>query len=266
MARGDRQKTIFLNDGDRLRWLDTLGQVCARFNFVVHAYCQMGNHYHLMMETVEGNLAQGMRLLNGSYSQDFNRHHRIVGHVFQGRYQAILVQRESYLLELARYVVLNPVRAGLVSDPGEWRWGSYNCTAGRHDPPVWLHTDWLLNQFGSTRELALSRYCQFVREGIGGANPLKDTQHQIVLGDQAFVAHHAERLGTFDFTAVIKSQRRLVVMTLRQYEATYPNRDEAMARAYQSTAFTMAELAKHFRVSDKTVSRAVRRFEIGSPP
>ena len=98
----------------RTAWMSTLDMVCARYNFVVHGFCLMTNHYHVVLETIEGNLAQGMRVLTGSYSQYFNRRHDLVGHLFQGRYHAILVQREAYLLALTRYVVLNPLRAGMV--------------------------------------------------------------------------------------------------------------------------------------------------------
>ena len=99
-----------MGDADREAWLEVLGQVCRRFNWVCHAWCQMSNHYHLLLETPEANLATGMRQLNGVYTQRFNRAHGRVGHVFQDRYKAILVERDSYLLELARYVVLNPLR------------------------------------------------------------------------------------------------------------------------------------------------------------
>ena len=116
-SRGDRREDIYLDDGDRQDWLAVLAHVCERFNWVVHAYCQMTNHYHLLVETVDGNLSQGMRQLNGLYTQRFNRRHRQVGHLFQGRYKAILVQKEAHLLELSRYVVLNPVRAGMVALP-----------------------------------------------------------------------------------------------------------------------------------------------------
>ena len=101
-SRGDRREDIFLNDDDRIDWLDVLATVCARFNWQVHAFCQMNNHYHLLVETVDGKLSEGMRQLNGLYTQRFNRRHAQVGHLFQGRYKAILVQKEAYLLELTR--------------------------------------------------------------------------------------------------------------------------------------------------------------------
>ena len=124
-SRGDRREDIFLCDDDRVDWLGVLGTVCARFNWVVHAFCQMTNHYHILLETVDGNLSRGMRQMNGLYTQGFNRRHGLVGHLFQGRYKAILVQKEAYLLELSRYVVLNPLRANMVGSLEDWQWSTY---------------------------------------------------------------------------------------------------------------------------------------------
>jgi hypothetical protein len=222
----------------------------------------MTNHYHLMIETPEGNLARGMRQLNAMYSQAVNRRHGLVGHVFQGRYKAILVQKESYLLELARYVVLNPVRAGLVARPEEWRWSSHHITLGQVNAPEWLDTQWLLSQFGNCEVAAVEAYRQFVSAGEGVGSPLKQTQYQLVLGDESFVAKHRGSLERVSLTAVVKEQRRMSAMTLEEYQRTFKCRDEAMARAYWSTAYTMAEIGKHFGVSYKTVSRAVRLFEL----
>ena len=129
-ARGNRRESIFLDDGDQARFLDVLGEVCRHFNWQLHAYCLMTNHYHLLIETPDGNLSKGMRQLNGVYTQRFNRTHGRVGHVFQGRFKGILVQKESYLLELARYIVLNPVRAGMVPFAQDWPWSSYRATVG----------------------------------------------------------------------------------------------------------------------------------------
>jgi putative transposase len=129
-SRGDRREPIVESDGDRAAWVEVLAATCVRFNWRLHAWCLMGNHYHLLLETPEPNLSLGMRQLNGVWSQQFNRRHGRVGHVFQGRFKAIMVQRESYLLELARYVVLNPVRARMVAQVEGFAWSSFRATAG----------------------------------------------------------------------------------------------------------------------------------------
>lgn len=257
-ARGDRKRSIFFDDEDRELWLDILGVVCRRANFVIHAYCQMGNHYHLMLETLEGNLSDGMRHMNAFYSQEINRRHGLVGHLFQGRYKAILVEKESYLLELARYVVLNPVRGKLVAEPEDWHWSSYRSVLGKQLPPSWLDTDWILGQFAPERQIAIDRYREFVLAGIGKESPLVHTQHQIMLGSTDFVQQHCLGLRDVNLTAVVKEQRRLSVLELDEYRALHPDRDQAMAAAYKSTAFTMGEIARHFGVSRQTVSRAVQ--------
>ena len=118
----------------------------------------MSNHYHLVIETPEANLAEGMRQLNGVYTQRFNRRHGRVGHVFQRRYKAILVERDGYLLELARYVALNPVRAGMVDGPQDWPWSSFAATCAQAPLPDWLQTDWILGQFGESRAEAVVGY------------------------------------------------------------------------------------------------------------
>lgn len=164
-SRGDGREDIYLDDTGREVWLAVFAQVCARFNWVCHAWCQMSNHYHLVIETPEANLAEGMRQLNGVYTQRFNRHHGRVGHVFQGRYKAILVERDAYLLELARYVVLNPVRAGMVDGPQDWPWSSFAAMCGQAPVPEWLQTDWILGQFGAGRVEAVAAYVRFVHEG-----------------------------------------------------------------------------------------------------
>ncbi len=262
-SRGDRREEIYLGDEDREVWLEVLGQVCERFNWVCHAWCQMTNHYHLLIETPEANLAQGMRQLNGVYTQRLNRAHDRVGHVFQGRYKAILVERESYLLELARYVVLNPLRAKMVRQLENWRWSSYLATCGQVESPAWLQTDWILAQFGQRRSNAIARYVAFVHEGARLPSVWSNLQGQIYLGSEAFVekmqALIEQKPG---LTEIPRAQRRAITQALSDFAAAYP-RDEAMARAYLSGQHTMAEIARYLKVHYATVSRAVKRFEQG---
>lgn len=260
-VRGDRRKTIYFGDADRFAWLKMLAQVCKRHHCSVHSYCQMTNHYHLLIETTEPNLSRAMRQLNGAYAQYFNWRHNFVGHLFQGRYKAILVQKECYLLELARYIVLNPVRANIVLSPDDWPWSSHRCLIGRESSPDWLKRNDVLGRFSNASGDAISDYQAFVLAGIGEASPLTETRHQVLLGDDAFVSKHQQLQRADELTETTKAERRAVTLSLTEYRTRYTDRNEAMARAYLSTAFTMPEIASAFDVSTKTVSRAVAAFE-----
>src|SRR3989338_224765 len=146
-SRGDRQEPIYEDNEYRHAYLQILGDVLERFSWLCYAYCLMKNHYHLVIETTEGNLSKGMRHLNGVYTQLSNRRHKRTGHLFQGRYKAVLIDKDSYWLEVSRYVVLNPVRAGMVKGPGGWPWSSYTAPAGAKSAPEWLKVDRLLAHF-----------------------------------------------------------------------------------------------------------------------
>jgi putative transposase len=156
-SRGNRREDIYESDSDRQSFLNVLGDVCARYNWSCHAYCLMGNHYHLLIETPDANLSKGMRQLNGVYTQIFNRANNRVGHVFQGRYKAILVEKQSYLLELSRYIVLNPVRAEMVRSAKDWRWSSYRAMAGQAKAEACLDVEWLLASFGGVKSNAIKK-------------------------------------------------------------------------------------------------------------
>jgi len=260
-SRGDGREDIYLTDADRDAWLEVFGQVCERFNWVCHAWCQMTNHYHILIETPEANLAQGMRQLNGVYTQRFNRAHARVGHVFQGRYKAILVERGSYLLELARYVVLNPLRANMVKRLEQWPWSSYLPTCGQAAAPAWLQTDWVLAQFGSRRSSAITKYVSFVHEGARLPSVWTRLQGQIFLGSESFVRKMQTRIGQMPaLDEIPRAQRRAITQPLADFEKRYP-RNEAMARAYRSGRYAMADIARHFKVHYSTVSRAVKVYE-----
>jgi REP element-mobilizing transposase RayT len=261
-SRGDRREAIFRDDQDRRDWLTLLGEVCARFNWRCHAYCEMTNHYHCVVETPDAKLSRGMRQLNGIYTQHFNRRHGLVGHLFQGRFKAILVERDAYLLELSRDVVLNPVRAGMGSEVSAWPWSSYRAMVGLETAPAWLETDWMLGQFGADRHTAQARYAAFVGEGIGRPSVWQALRHQVFLGSDAFVERSAQGSWPLEkLREVPRAQRRPLAQPLRHYEETYPLRREAMARAFRTGVYTMQEIADYFRVHYSTVSRAVQWLE-----
>jgi REP element-mobilizing transposase RayT len=245
-------------------FLRVLAQVRERFNWAIHAYCQMGNHYHLLIETPDGNLSKGMRQLNGVYTQNFNRAHGRVGHVFQGRYKALIVQKETYLRELARYIVLNPVRAGMVRSAREWRWSSYRATAGQCDVPNWLHIDWILLGFSNSRSEAQARYRKFVAEGKKRPSPWDGLKNQIYLGSAEFVEQTKNRLAPDKDLSEIPSVQRLPPpKPLADYAHDYPDRDAAIVAAYASGGYTMKEVGEYFGLHYSRISRIVKKADVG---
>jgi len=260
-ARGDRREAIYYGDDDRQAWLGVLAQVCERFNWRCHAWCQMTNHYHLLVETPEANLARGMRHLNGVYTQYINRTHRRLGHLFQGRYTGILVEGDRYLLEVARYVVLNPVRAGMVRGAEEWPWSSYHAMTGAAAAPPWLARDWLLGQFAKRRNTAIRRYIEFVREGVGQPPVWDALQGQVFLGSEAFVERMRAQLAETDLREVPRAQTRRAPPPLERFTYT-DDRQAGMVAAYRTGAYSMKEIGDAFGVHYATVSRALRRAEM----
>ncbi|WP_341581600.1 transposase [Marinobacter metalliresistant] len=259
-SRGNRQEAIYETPDDRESYLDILGSTCERYNWLCHAYCLMGNHYHLLIETPEANLSKGMRQLNGLYTQYFNRAHGRVGHVFQGRYKAILVEKETYLRELARYIVLNPVRAEMVSFPPEWPWSSYRATAGEVPPLDHLTTDWLLSVFGTTRSQAQQAYVDFVSNACPKSSPWDDLKGQIYLGsNHQFRERMLEHLDEPDrLSEVPAAQRRPEPLSLEAYFCKTEDRNAAIAKAYASGGYTLKEIGDYLGLSYSRIGRIVK--------
>ena len=261
-SRGDRREAIYEDDADRHLFLSLLNQVCEGHNWLCHAYCLMGNHYHILIETPDANLSKGMRQLNGMYTQKFNQKHGRVGHVFQGRYKAILVEKQAYLLELARYIVLNPVRAGMVRKAKDWPWSSYRATVGQSASPSCLTTDWLLAAFGERKGEAIERYRRFVRAGKGQSSPWLLLHNQVYLGSEAFVEKaqaHIDR--EKELSEIPASQRRPMPRPLDYYEQHNPTRNYAIIEAYRSGGYTLKQIGDHFGLHYSTVSGIVRNHK-----
>jgi len=258
-ARGDRREDIFEDDGDRLMFLANLDQVTTQFNWICHAWCLMDNHYHLLIQTPDGNLSKGMRQLNGVYTQATNRRYRRVGHLFQGRFKAILVDSDTYLLELTRYIVLNPVRAGMVKKPAEWTWSSYRASVGLEPAPVWLAVDGLLAQFSKRRSLAQQLYAKFVAEGIAADSPWSNLKGQVFLGDEDFVKRMQAHLkaGKDDVQIPI-AQRRPPPPPLVEIEVNAKDRNVAILAAYATGGYSYQQLSEHFGTHFTTIGRVVR--------
>ncbi len=173
VARGNERRRIFRDVTDYRGFLKLLELVVDRYCWLCHGYCLMGNHYHLLVETPRANLPIGMRHLNGCHTRSFNRRWGRVGHLFQGRYKAEVVEKQAYLLELIRYIALNPVRTEppLCATPERYRWSSYGILLGRGPVPAWLTIDWVLKQFGDDYDGARAMLASFVDRGLAGDRP-----------------------------------------------------------------------------------------------
>jgi len=259
-SRGDRREDIFEDDDDRRAFLHTLAQVVDQFNWLCYAWCLMDNHYHLLIQTPDSNLSKGMRQLNGVFTQTSNRRHQRVGHLFQGRFKAILVDNDAYLLELARYVVLNPVRAGVVKRPGEWPWSSYRASLGLVPADAFLAVDGLLAQFAKRRSVAQTRYAQFVAEGIKASSPWQQLKGQVFLGDERFVEQMQNRAAKNQRqdVQIPVAHRRPPPVALRQIEKDAADRNAAIVRAHATGAYSYQQIADHFGIHFTTVGRIVR--------
>ena len=265
-ARGDRREAIYEGDADREAFLEILRDVIDRFEWRCHAWCQMTNHYHLFVETVHGNLSKGMRQLNGVYTQWSNRHHQRSGHLFQGCFKGILVDSDAYLQTLSRYIVLNPVRAGMVDDPADWPWSSYRATAGLQRPLGWLTTGAILGTFGRKNGEARKAYRRFVREGIGEASIWAGLNRQVFLGDDRFVERMQRRLGVVrDDVQIPKAQRRRPPPSLEQVHQQADSRDAAIVAAHATGEYSYSQIGAFFGLHFATVGRIVRKGQSRQP-
>lgn len=262
-SRGNARRAIFKDERDRGLFLTRLARINERYHWLCHAYCLMINHYHLVVETPEGNLSRGMRQLNGVYTQNYNRRHRRAGHVLQGRYKAILIQKESHLLEVCRYVVLNAVRAKAVERPEQWQWSSYAGTAGLKRPHRCLTTDWVLGQLGKKRGEAEQRYRELVKASREAPSIWQQVKAQELLGDEGFVT----RLTAYirrqeDITEIPRSQR---YMTRPPLGSLLPHRilgdpkkrDRKVVEAVEQYGYTQKAVADFLGMHYSTISRLV---------
>ena len=263
-SRGNERKQIFKDDKDREIFLITLHNVTLRYNWLCHAYCLMDNHYHLLIETPDGNLSLGMRQLNGVFTQRFNNRHKRAGHLFQGRFKGILIQKESHLLEVCRYVVLNPLRARIVENLAQWKWSSYLATAGREKPHPCLTTDWVLAQFSDKRRKAEKEYRQFVEDGIGNKSIWFDLKGQIILGGDDFAEGLTERLQRYNKVPDIPKSQRFVDRPAlenlfnKNILKDKQMRDNRIFEAVEKHGYRQIEIAQYLDLHPSTVSNIVR--------
>jgi len=194
-SRGNERKSIYKNYRDREKFLGYLESASERYGAVIHIYCLMSNHYHLMLETPRGNLSQIMHHINGAYTTYYNKKRERAGHLFQGRYMAIVIDADEYAQELSRYIHLNPVRAKMVSRPEEHIWSSYRAYIGEEKKPEWLVVNFVLSYFGKKVSVSQKGYREFVSSliGIDYESPLKKVVASTILGHDEFVKKIREK-------------------------------------------------------------------------
>ncbi|TWI69998.1 REP element-mobilizing transposase RayT [Pseudoduganella lurida] len=232
-ARGNRRGETFLDDRDHYIWLQTLEEAASRYGLMVYAMCQMPNHFHLLLQTSEANLSAAMHYLNGKYAQKFNWRHGFTGHVFQGRFDALLIVQQAHLIELLRYIVLNPVRAKLAKNADDWRWSTHRQVCGLLPQSSWLQSAWVLGQFhGQSAAERTQAYRAFVDAGDAPTR-------------QELKARFQSK----------PSARDGAMPALESFENEHAGKDEAIRAAIASGGYTREQLARHFGVSVRTVSR-----------
>ncbi|MBW2075783.1 MAG: hypothetical protein DRP65_06435 [Planctomycetota bacterium] len=271
-SRGNERKAIFKNKRDREKFFEYLESATERYDALIHAYCLMDNHYHLLMETPSGNLPQIMRHINGAYTTYFNIKRKRSGHLFQGRYKAILVEIDEYAKELSRYIHLNPVRAGMVDRPEAYQWSSYPFYIGKGKPPEWLHRTFILGYFGEKESIAQKRYQGFVNALVGKEyeSPLKDVVSSTLLGSADFISYVkktflSDKKPDKDLPALKELAPKASMQDVFDVIDESFSNDAKLARnvkmylCQKYTAEKLKDIGRHFGISESGVSQASRR-------
>ncbi|VAX27568.1 hypothetical protein MNBD_NITROSPIRAE02-242 [hydrothermal vent metagenome] len=278
-ARGNRKENIFYGDDDRRIFLDKTGEVCDKYSFVCYAYCLMDNHYHLFIKTPLANISEGMHYLNASYTNWFKAKHKVVGVVFQGRYKSIVVEEDSYAVQLSAYIHTNPVRAGMVNNPGEYRWSSYPEYIGKRRPVARLDTEFILKQFDKDPRRAQKKYENYVLKNLYMENPLKDSYKGIALGKGRFIETVKEKIQSVGRKREIAETREAEAYTPEEIiqhvmEELSISREEIFSKKrgnmYRQmalyllkryTSLSLKEIGEMFRMDYAAISVACKRYE-----
>lgn len=272
-SRGNEQKDVFKSRKDREKFLEYLESATQRYGAVIHAYCLMSNHYHLLLETPAGNLSQIMQHINSAYTTYFNVKRKRAGHLFQGRYKAILVEADEYATELSRYIHLNPVRAKMSARPEDYPWSSYRGYIGEGKAPEWLKREFILGYFGKRVADAMKKYRAFVEDLLGKEyeSPLKETFGTAILGSAGFIETiTATYLTTKEVERDLPALRQFAVRpTLEEILGTVKSvidSDEKLARqagmylCHRYSGEKLRTIGELFNVRESAISEASRLF------
>jgi putative transposase len=271
-SRGNERKEIFPSRRDREQFLSYLESATVRYGARIHVYCLMSNHYHLLVETPLGNLSQIMKHVNSAYTTYFNVKRNRAGHLLQGRYKAILVEKDEYAQELSRYIHLNPVRAIMVERPDLYEWSSYRAYAGLVTAPAWLYRELIHSLFGSDERTAQKGYRKFVEEAVEGMrpSPLDNVAASTLLGSESFVEWVRKK-----FLKETPQDRELPALrqlagkpTLKAIcqkvegkfvDAPAKARRLCMYLCWRHTGLKLREIGAEFGVGESAVTQASRR-------
>lgn len=276
LNRGLERRAIFLADRDYQKFLKRLSEIHNQYKIIIHAYCLMPNHYHLYVETPEANLQKALRYLNSSYTITFNKIRKRQGPLFQGRYKALLVEKDAYSLELSKYIHLNPVKAGLVEKAEDYLYSSFRYYLNEHaNKPVFLCTEWTLKQFGSQKRKALKSYSEFVNQNNEHHtwDPLKSSQKGCLLGSETFCSQIKEKyLENRNDSELSRLKEWKKPGDIRKFEKAIQNltQDQKVQKKMLTyalkkyTPLSLKEIAKKTGadVHYSTVSQIVRRLEV----
>lgn len=273
-SRGNERKAVFWNDTDRKKFLSYLQSAHERYGAIIHCFCLLSNHYHLLLETPRGNLSQILHHINGAYTTYFNTKRKRCGHLFQGRFKAILVEKEVYAQELSRYIHLNPVRSGIVEDLISYAWSSYPNYAGLQENPLWLENRVILGYFSADKAKAHKRYRAFVEGAIGQdlRNPLKEVVASTMLGSKEFIeralgrGERSQARDKRDIPALKALQRRPTLIEMeKQVEAILPKENANFRKfclylSHRFGGYSLQEIGGYYGMKGAAVSQAARRF------
>ena len=266
ISRGIARMTIFHNEKDWIKFNHFMERVMEKYNWICHAYCLMGTHYHLLLETPDANMVPGMKQLNQFYSQFYNWKYQRVGPVLQGRYKAWLVEKEEKFLDNCRYIVNNPVEAKMVEHPSDWPWSSFRATRGIEKAPKYLETKFLLRHFSSSRKKAQKVYEDFVLEGIGMESPLLEAKNQLFLGSDSFIAEAMQHVnGNDELNNVPKVQKHANRISLEKiFKETRNNskehRNYLILNAHDIHAYTQREIGEYIGLHPGYISNIVLKY------
>ena len=274
-SRGNERKEIFKSQRDREKFLSYLESSTQRYDALIHVFCLMENHYHLFLETPSGNLSQIMRHINGAYTTYFNVKRQRSGHLFQGRYKAILVDVDEYAKELSRYIHLNPLRAGIVEKLEEYPWSSYPYYIGLEKAPAWLARNSILSYFADNVSDAQAGYSEFVEAMIGREykSPLKETAFSTILGSTDFIKVIKEKyIKNKEIDPNIPALKVLSgkpsIEEIENEVGTIFGADEPMCRkvnlyfCHRYSGKKLKEIGKHFGIGASGVAQASRRIAL----